>query len=178
MDNVSIIKGAIRSIPDFPTKGILFRDITTLIKDPGAFRLSCDMMVDGAGGFPAFDFLAGIESRGFIYGSVLSNMLRKGLVLVRKPGKLPARVLSMGYELEYGRDTIEIHEDAIIKGNKYLVVDDLLATGGTAEATSKLIESGGGIVAGCLFLVELSELGGRKMLNNRKVVSIVQFEGK
>ena len=178
MDNIQKIKKAIRSIPDFPAPGILFRDVTTLVKDPDAFGLSCEMMFQEAEKFDSVDFFAGIESRGFIFGSILSNMMHKGLVLVRKPGKLPAKVLSMGYELEYGMDTIEIHQDAIEKGKRYLIVDDLLATGGTAEATCKLVESGGGYVEGCLFLVELPELEGRKKLNRRKVVSIIQFEGE
>ena len=172
------IKNAIRSIPDFPAPGILFRDVTTLVKDADAFHESCELMGKAVSEFSRTDYLAGIESRGFVFGSVLANNEGKGLVLVRKPGKLPAKVLSVEYELEYGKDTVEIHADAIIDGSNYLVVDDLLATGGTAEATCRLIEMGGGIVVGCLFLVELPDLKGREKLKNRKVVSIIQFEGE
>lgn len=178
MEKLQKIINKIRTIPDFPAPGILFRDVTTLVKDATAFRDSCELMRQEAIRFNSVNYIAGIESRGFIFGSVLSQNLCKGLVLVRKPGKLPSRVLSMEYELEYGKDTVEIHADAIENGANYLVVDDLLATGGTAEATCRLIESGGGVVAACLFLIELSDLGGRQKLKNRKVVSVIQFEGK
>ncbi|MFC2080658.1 adenine phosphoribosyltransferase [Bacteroidota bacterium] len=178
MKNLSIIKDSIRSIPDFPSAGIMFRDVTTLMKDSLAYKTSCYCMEKSAREFPEFDFLAGIESRGFVFGSVIAEKMNKGLVLVRKPGKLPAEVLSMDYELEYGKDTVEVHVDAIKPGNRYLVVDDLLATGGTADASCRLIEKGGGIIVGCLFLVELPDLGGRKKLMHRKVESIVQFEGE
>jgi adenine phosphoribosyltransferase len=124
-----------------------------------------------------FDYVAGIEARGFIFGSVLASNTGKGFVLVRKPGKLPADLISVEYELEYGKDRVEVHADAILADLKYLLVDDLLATGGTAEAACSLIEQGGGIVVGCLFLVELPDLGGRNRLKQRKVISIVEFEG-
>ena len=176
MKNYTLIKESIRAVPDFPSPGILFRDVTTLMKDSEAYRVSCECMELSAKDFEVFDYVVGIESRGFIFGSVLADKLVKGFVPVRKPGKLPARVLSMEYELEYGRDAIEVHVDAIEKGASYLIVDDLLATGGTAEASCKLIEKGGGVVVGCLFLIELPDLGGRQKLMNRKVVSIVQFE--
>ena len=176
MDKLTVIKEAIRTIPDFPAPGIMFRDVTTLVKDGEAFGFSCELMLEAVKHFGFVDCFAGIESRGFIYSSVLANNLGKGMVLVRKPGKLPARVLSVDYELEYGRDTLEIHADAIIEGKTYVVVDDLLATGGTAEATCRLIESGGGEIAGCLFLVELPDLKGREKLKKRKVVSIIEFE--
>jgi len=179
MDNkYKKLKSTIRSIPDFPAPGILFRDVTTLVKNAEAFRESCELLGKAVSEFSNTDYLAGIESRGFVFGSVLANNEGKGLVLVRKPGKLPAKVLSIEYELEYGKDSIEIHADAIHEGSSYLVIDDLLATGGTAEATCRLIERGGGIVAGCLFLVELPDLKGREKLKNRKVVSILQFEGE
>ena len=178
MDKCKQIKDSIRTIPDFPEKGILFRDVTTLMKDRKAFGLSCDCLLAAAKDLFPFDMIAGIESRGFIFGSILANKTDKGFVLVRKPGKLPARVLSVDYELEYGTDTVEVHVDAVEKDLVYLVVDDLLATGGTAEATCRLIEKGGGIVAGCLFLVELPDLGGRQKLHKSRVVSIVQFEGE
>jgi len=177
-DKLKMIKSAIRSIPDFPAPGILFRDVTTLVKDAEAFRESCELLGNAVSAFSKPEYIAGIESRGFVFGSVLAIKEGKGLVLVRKPGKLPAKVLSVEYELEYGSDTVEIHEDAILEGCSYLVVDDLLATGGTAEATCRIIELGGGVVAGCLFLVELSDLKGREKLRDRKVVSIIQFEGE
>lgn len=178
MKNYTLIKKSIRTVPDFPAPGIMFRDVTTLMKDREAYRVSCKCMELSAKNFKTFDYVAGIESRGFIFGSVLADKLVKGFVPVRKPGKLPARVLSIDYELEYGRDTVEVHADAIDEGAGYLVVDDLLATGGTAEATCRLIEKGGGLVVGCLFLVELTDLGGRQKLMSRKVVSVVQFEGE
>ena len=179
MENIGeIIKGSIRTIPDYPKAGILFRDVTTLLKNPEAFRLACEELKSNIGKFSDFDFVAGIEARGFIFGSVLAYALGKGFVPVRKPGKLPAEIASLDYELEYGRDTVEVHVDAIIKGAGYLVVDDLLATGGTANASCKLIENSGGAVAGCLFVVELPDLNGRETLKNRKVYSILQFEGE
>ena len=178
MNEYSLIKKSIRKIPDFPVTGVMFRDVTTLMKDKEAFRASCNNLELSAKDFPDFEYIAGIESRGFVFGSVLAYRMERGFVLVRKPGKLPAEVLSMEYELEYGIDSIEIHVDALEKGASYLVVDDLLATGGTAEAACKLIESGGGIVVGCLFLVELPDLRGRQKLRNRKVVSIIEFEGE
>jgi adenine phosphoribosyltransferase len=178
MDKCKQLKDSIRTIPDFPVRGIMFRDVTTLMKDKKAFGLSCECLLAAVKDMLPFDLIAGIESRGFIYGSILANKTNTGFVPVRKPGKLPARVLSVDYELEYGTDSVEVHIDAIEKGIKYLVVDDLLATGGTAEATCKLIEKGGGTVVGCLFLVELPDLGGRQKLDQRKVVSIIEFEGE
>jgi adenine phosphoribosyltransferase len=180
MENVGlgVIRDSIRTIPDYPKKGILFRDITTLLKDDVAYRMACDFIRSYAEEFPVFDFVAGIESRGFIFGSVLADRLEKGFIPIRKPGKLPAEVNSVDYELEYGRDTVEVHVDAIVKGKAYLVIDDLLATGGTANASCELIEKCGGIVSGCLFVVELPDLMGRNKLKNRIVSSIVQFEGE
>jgi adenine phosphoribosyltransferase len=177
-NGVEIIKDSIRTIPDYPKKGILFRDITTLLKDDLAFRTTNEYLVSNSREFPSFDFVAGIESRGFIFGAVLANMLGKGFIPIRKPGKLPSAVSSVDYELEYGKDTVEVHVDAIVKGSGYLVIDDLLATGGTANASCELIEKCGGIISGCLFVVELTDLGGRKKLKNRIVSSIVQFEGE
>ena len=172
------IKNSIRTIPDFPAEGILFRDVTTLMKDQESFRLSIEQMLHATRQFAAFEYVAGIEARGFIFGSIIANKLNAGFVPVRKPGKLPAEVLYLEYELEYGKDAVEVHVDAILKGKKYLVVDDLLATGGTSEAACRLIEKGGGIVVGCLFLVELTDLKGREKLKNRNVESIVEFEGE
>jgi adenine phosphoribosyltransferase len=178
-DNTSaIIKDSIRTIPDYPKAGILFRDVTTLLKSPDAFGLACERLKSKSSGFPNFDFVAGIEARGFIFGSVLAYALGKGFVPIRKPGKLPAEIASVDYELEYGRDTVEVHVDAIINGAGYLVVDDLLATGGTANASCSLIENSGGIVAGCMFVVELPDLNGRSVLKDRMVYSILQFEGE
>jgi len=178
MESIEKIKKSIRTIPDFPAKGIMFRDVTTLMKDKDVFKASCEYMKLAFSEYKYFNYIAGIEARGFIFGSVLANISGKGFIPVRKPGKLPASVLSIDYELEYGTDKVEVHKDAIVKNEIYLVIDDLLATGGTAEATCKLIEKGGGIIAGCLFLVELPELGGRKKLIDRKVISIIQFEGE
>ena len=177
-DRIGIIKDSIRTIPDYPKKGILFRDITTLLKDEVAFRTASEYLVLHSRGFSAFDFVAGIESRGFIFGSVLANLLGKGFIPIRKPGKLPAEVESVDYELEYGTDKVEVHVDAIMDGAEYLLVDDLLATGGTASASCQLIEKCGGVVSGCLFVVELTDLGGRESLKDRVVSSIVQFEGE
>lgn len=173
-----LIKKSIRTIPDYPRAGILFRDITTLLKNPSAFSMACELLKSKSVKFPDFDFVAGIEARGFVFGSVLAHSLGKGFVLIRKPGKLPAKIASVDYELEYGKDTVEVHVDAIIRGAGYLVVDDLLATGGTANASCTLIENSGGSIAGCMFVVELPDLNGRKILKDRMVYSILQFEGE
>jgi adenine phosphoribosyltransferase len=173
-----IIKNAIRTIPGFPAPGILFRDVTTLMKDKKAFRTAIECLVLESRKFRKFDYVAGIEARGFIFGSMLADRTGTGFVPIRKPGKLPSEVLSMEYELEYGKDKVEVHVDAIQKGSGYLVVDDLLATGGTSEAACRLIEKGEGMVVGCLFLIELPELRGRNKLASREVISIVEFEGE
>lgn len=175
------IKSMIRTIPDYPKKNIMFRDITTLLKDPLGFRL----MVDGltqryvTDDFN-FDIIVGIESRGFIIGGALSYTLGKGFVPIRKKGKLPGECISQEYALEYGTDTIEIHTDAIIEGAKVLLVDDLLATGGTALASAKLIESLGGEVEEMAFVVSLPDVGGAEKLlsNNYRVFALSEFEGK
>jgi len=177
MKNCNQIKKSIRTIPDFPVSGIQFRDITTLMKDGDAFRDACEcMVVEARKQFP-FDFIAGIEARGFVFGAVLAEKLNVGFIPVRKPGKLPAEVIAVEYELEYGKDKVEVHKDAVRDGAVYVLVDDLLATGGTAEAACRLIEKGGGKVAACVFLIELPGLGGKEKLKNRKVISIIQFEG-
>lgn len=178
MRNHKSLKDAIRSIPDFPVEGIMFRDVTTLMKNAGTFSDSCEKMVEASNGLGPFEFVAGIEARGFIYGSVIAQRCGAGLVLIRKPGKLPAEKVSQEYALEYGIDRIEMHRDSVMEGAGYLVVDDLLATGGTAEATCRLIESEGGVVVGCVFLVELPDLGGRERLGKRRVVSLIEFEGE
>ena len=174
------IKSKIRTIPDYPKKGIMFRDITTLIKDPLGFRLIIDSFtqryIEMAN---QFDVIVGIESRGFIIGGALSYTLGLGFVPIRKKGKLPAEKISHEYALEYGTDTIEIHKDAIGKGTRVLLVDDLLATGGTALASAELIEKLGGTVAEMAFIVSLPDVGGHKRLTQKghKVFALTEFEG-
>ena len=174
------IKSKIRTIPDHPKKGIMFRDITTLIKDPVGFRLVIDTLTQRyITGEVDFDVIVGIEARGFIIGGALSYTLGKGFVPIRKLGKLPGDVERHEYELEYGTDTVEIHKDAVEKGVKVLVVDDLLATGGTALAAAALIEKLGGVVAEMAFIVNLPDVGGEKKLKDRKykVYCLTEFEG-
>lgn len=174
------IKSKIRTIPDHPKKGIMFRDITTLIKDPVGFRLVIDNFTQRyIKGDINFDIIVGIEARGFIIGGALSYTLGKGFVPVRKVGKLPAEVVRHEYQLEYGTDTVEIHKDAIAKGVKVLLVDDLLATGGTALAAATLIEKLGGVVAEMAFIVNLPDVGGEKKLKEKgyKVYCLTEFEG-
>jgi len=177
MKNCKHLKKSVRTIPDFPVSGIQFRDISTLMKDGAAFREACKCMVVETEKMFPFDYVVGIEARGFVFGAVLAEKLNVGFIPVRKPGKLPAEVISVEYELEYGKDRVEVHKDAIRDGAVYILVDDLLATGGTAEAACQLIEKGGGRVAACLFLIELPSLGGREKLRGREVVSIIEFEG-
>ncbi len=174
------IKSRIRTIENHPKKGIMFRDITTLIKDPVGFRLVIDNLTQRyIKGDINFDLIAGIEARGFIIGGALSYTLGKGFIPIRKLGKLPAEVVRHQYELEYGTDTVEVHKDAIIKGSKILLVDDLLATGGTALATAALIEKLGGTVAEMAFIVNLPDVGGYKKLRNKgyNVFFLTEFEG-
>lgn len=174
------IKSRIRTIPDHPKKGIMFRDITTLIKDPVGFRLVVDNFTQRyITGDIEFDQIVGIEARGFIIGGALSYTLGKGFVPVRKVGKLPGEVVRHEYELEYGTDTIEIHKDALDKGAKVLLVDDLLATGGTAQAAASLIEKLGGSVAEMAFIVNLPDVGGEKKLVDKgyNVFCLTEFEG-
>jgi adenine phosphoribosyltransferase len=174
------IKSRIRTIPDHPKKGIMFRDITTLIKDPVGFRIVIDSFTQRyvKGDIP-FDIIVGIESRGFIIGGALSYTLGKGFVPVRKAGKLPAETISHEYQLEYGTDTIEIHRDAIEKGMKVLLIDDLLATGGTALAAAALIEKLGGVISEMAFIVDLPDVGGSKKLREKgyRVFALTGFEG-
>ena len=157
------IRSLIRDVPDFPRPGILFRDVTTVLRDPMAWRATVDQMCDAVDAWD-FDVVVGVESRGFILGSAMAYQLGVGFVPVRKPGKLPAAVHAVDYQLEYGLDSLEIHQDALDPGHRVLVVDDLLATGGTAAATIALVESAGGTVAGTCVLVELVDLGGRALL--------------
>ena len=174
------IKSKIRTIPDYPKKGIMFRDITTLIKDPVGFRLVIDNMSQRyIKGNIKFDIIVGIESRGFIIGGALAYALGKGFIPIRKKGKLPGKTIKHEYALEYGTDTIEIHKDALKKGTKVLLVDDLLATGGTALASAALIEKLGGIVTEMAFIVDLPEVGGAKKLKSKgyKIFALTEFEG-
>jgi adenine phosphoribosyltransferase len=175
------IKSRIRTIPDHPKKGIMFRDITTLIKDPVGFRLVIDNLTQRyIQGDIDFDIIVGIEARGFIIGGALSYTLGKGFVPIRKVGKLPAEVVRHEYQLEYGTDTVEMHKDAIQKGTKVLLVDDLLATGGTALAAAALVEKLGGKVSEMAFIVNLPDVGGHKKLADRnyKVFCLTDFEGE
>ena len=174
------IKSRIRTIPDHPKKGIMFRDITTLIKDPVGFRLVIDSFTQRyLKGDINFELIVGIEARGFIIGGALSYTLGKGFVPIRKLGKLPAAVERHEYELEYGTDTVEVHKDAIETGNRVLLVDDLLATGGTALAAAALIEKLGGIVTEMTFIVNLPDVGGYKRLRDKgyNVFYLTEFEG-
>ncbi len=175
------IKSRIRTIENYPKKGIMFRDITTLIKDPVGFRLVIDSFTQRyIRGDIDFDIIVGIESRGFIIGGALSYTLGKGFVPIRKEGKLPAEKISQEYELEYGTDRIEMHIDAIQKGARVLLVDDLLATGGTALAAAQLIEKAGGEISEMVFIVSLPDVGGHKRLlsANYRVFSLTEFEGE
>ena len=173
--DIDIIKNAIRDIPDFPQKGIIFKDITTLLKDPDLFKKSIDLLDDLIRD-RSFDAIVAIESRGFIFGAVLAYKMDLSFVPVRKPGKLPAKVLSEEYSLEYGTDKVEMHADAIKSGSRVLMVDDLLATGGTAKATCRLIERSGAKVEAVLFLVELKFLNGRDLLKDYDVRSLISYD--
>ncbi len=167
----------VRTIPDFPVKGILFRDITTLVRDGEAFQEAIDSMVERYIDTD-IEAVVAIEARGWIFGAPLAYELGAGFVPIRKPSKLPADKLSLSYSLEYGTNTLEIHRDAISGGTKVLVVDDLLATGGSAKAAVQLVEKLGGQVVGLAFLVELVDLHGRDKLKGYDVFSLIQFEGE
>jgi adenine phosphoribosyltransferase len=173
--DVGDLKVKIRDIKDFPTEGILFKDITTLLKDGPAWASVIEHLA-AKHRQSNVDVVVGIESRGFIFGGVLAQQLGAGFVPVRKKGKLPFRVIEEEYALEYGRDVLAIHEDAIRKGQKVLAVDDLLATGGTMAATLRLIERLGGAVVGCEFLIELTFLKGRERLKGYRVESLIQYD--
>ncbi len=172
------IKHFIRTIPDYPKSGILFRDITTLLSDPEGFRGAVDALVKLHTG-AKFDKVAGIEARGFILGGAMADRLGCGFIPIRKKGKLPWKTIGQQYALEYGVDIIEIHEDAIKPGERILIVDDLIATGGTAEAAAKLITRTGGLVAGAAFLVDLPDLGGMDLLRSHgiRTHALLAFEG-
>lgn len=168
------LKKYIRTIPDFPKKGILFRDITTLLKEPNVFKEVIDQLVNHYKNME-IDKIASVEARGYIFGGALAYLLGCGFVPVRKPGKLPAKTTSLDYALEYGTNTIEMHTDAITQGEKVLVFDDLLATGGTVQATCKLVESLGGTVVGCAFLISLTELKGIEKIQKYDVFSLIEY---
>lgn len=168
------LKKYIREVPDFPKKGILYYDITTLLQDPLALRMTVDQFVWLFSG-QHVDKVVGIESRGFMFGSIVAYNLNAGFVPIRKPGKLPAATVCKEYELEYGSDKIEIHQDAIEKGERVLIVDDLLATGGTAAAAAELVEIVGGTVAGFGFVVELTFLEARDRLASYSIESLIRY---
>jgi adenine phosphoribosyltransferase len=172
------IKSKIRTVKNYPIDGVMFRDITTLFKDPDGLHDAIDLLVERYKDMK-IDKIAAIEARGFLIGAPLAYLLNVGLILIRKPGKLPAKTIDQEYELEYGLDRIEIHDDAIEKGEKILVVDDLIATGGTVEAAVKLVEKMQGEIVECCFIIDLPDIGGRARLENMKqnVFSLCEFEG-
>jgi len=173
------IKSKIRTIENYPIKGVMFRDITTLLKDPAGLRDSVNILVDRYKDLK-IDKIVAIESRGFIVGAPLAYLLNVGLILIRKPGKLPAETIDQEYKLEYGTDRIEVHVDAIEKSEKVLIVDDLIATGGTAEAAVRLVQKMKGDVVECCFIIDLPDIGGRERLENmgQKVFTLCEFEGE
>ena len=173
------IKSKIRTIENYPIKGVMFRDITTLLKDPEGLRESINQLVDRYKDLN-IDKIVAIESRGFIIGAPLAYLLNVGLVLIRKPGKLPAETIDQDYKLEYGTDRIEVHVDAIEKGEKVLIVDDLIATGGTAEATVRLVQKMKADIVECCFIIDLPDIGGRDRLENmgQKVFTLCEFDGE
>ncbi|MDD5130727.1 MAG: adenine phosphoribosyltransferase [Candidatus Omnitrophica bacterium] len=175
--NNALLEKSIRNIPDFPKKGILFRDVTTLIKNKEAFKKSVDLL---AKKFKTkkFDKVVGVEARGFIFGAAVAYKIGAGFVPVRKKGKLPFKAISTTYQLEYGTDTLEIHQDAISSGDKILIIDDLLATGGTVKAVIELIQKLGGKVGGIGFVVELTDLKGKDKFKEYPVYSLVKFQGE
>ena len=173
------IKSHIRTIENYPIKGVMFRDITTLLNNSEGFRAAIDEFVNRYKDIK-IDKIVAIESRGFIIAAPLAYLLNVGLVLIRKPGKLPSKTIDQNYELEYGTDRIEVHMDAINKGDKVLIVDDLIATGGTAEATVKLVKKMRGEIIECCFVIDLPDIGGRARLENigQKVFALCEFEGE
>lgn len=171
------VEDYITSIPDFPKEGIIFRDVTSVLESEEGFALSIDEMNKLLEGVD-YNLIAGAESRGFIFGAPLAYMNKKGFIPVRKKGKLPRETVEMSYDLEYGSATIEIHKDSIKPGDKVVLVDDLIATGGTIDAAVKLIEQLGGEVVKIIFLIELVDLKGREVLKKYDVASVVQFEGE
>ena len=172
------VQDYIRTIPNFPHAGIMFRDVTTLFSDPRGFRIAIDQLLHPYAGMD-IDKVVGLEARGFILGGAIAHQLGKGFVPIRKKGKLPGKTIEQAYTLEYGEAVMEVHDDALQAGEKVLMVDDLLATGGTAEAGIKLIERMGAVVAGCAFVIDLPDLGGRKKLETMgmDVHALCAFDG-
>jgi adenine phosphoribosyltransferase len=168
------LKQQIRNVPDFPKPGIMFYDITTLLRDPQGFKATTDSLATPYMD-KGIDLVIGIESRGFILGAAVAERIGAGLVPIRKPGKLPSKVLKESYDLEYGKDALEIHADAIEKGQRVLIVDDVLATGGTAAAATKLVKKLGGELHGLVFLIELAFLDGKSKLPGENVYSVLQY---
>ena len=168
------LKQHIRHVPDFPKAGILFYDITTLLRDPQGFKITIDMLATPYQQ-QAIDTVIGIESRGFILGAAVAERIGAGFVPIRKPGKLPAKALKETYDLEYGKDALEIHEDAVQRGQRVLIVDDVLATGGTASAAAKMVRTLGGELHGLAFLIELLGLNGKAKLQGERVFSVLQY---
>ncbi|ADN75389.1 adenine phosphoribosyltransferase [Ferrimonas balearica DSM 9799] len=177
--SLALIKDSIKAIPDYPKPGILFRDVTSLLEDAEAFRLCIDVLAEHYQD-KGFTKVVGTEARGFLFGAPLAHQLGLGFVPVRKPGKLPRETIAESYELEYGQDTLEIHTDAIVEGDKVLVIDDLLATGGTIDATVKLIRRLGGEATDAAFVINLPDLGGEARLKalGLNVLTLCEFEGE
>ena len=171
------LKNAIRSIPDFPIKGIIFRDITTLMQNPEALREACNQFYNRYKD-EKIDKVVGIDARGFVFGAVLAYLLDVGFIPVRKKGKLPFEAISEKYSLEYGNAEIEIHKDAITKGERVVIIDDLIATGGTVSAAIKLVEALGGEIVECAFVVELTDLKGREIIKDKNIFTLVEFDGE
>ncbi|CAM4024446.1 adenine phosphoribosyltransferase [Vibrio neonatus] len=178
IEKQALVKASIKSITDYPKPGILFRDVTSLMEDAAAYKATIEMFIERYQGM-GFTKIVGTEARGFLFGAPLALELGIGFVPVRKPGKLPRETISQSYELEYGTDVLEIHTDAIVEGDKVLVVDDLLATGGTIEATTKLIRQLGGVVEHAAFVINLPEIGGDKRIEKMgiEVFSLCEFDG-
>ena len=176
-DDIAKIRGAIRDIPDFPKPGIIFKDITPLLSNGSLFGRTIDLIADRYRG-QTIDTVLGIESRGFIFGSALAYKLGAGFSVVRKPGKLPYETHSASYDLEYGKDTLEIHIDAVAPNSRVVIADDLIATGGTAAATAELVSRLGATVVECAFVIELSFLNGREKLKPHKVFSVLQYDSE
>lgn len=172
--NLDTLDGCIRDIPDFPKPGVVFKDITPLLSDSAHFRFAVACLAERITELQP-DALVGVESRGFIFASALAHEMQLPLELVRKPGKLPHQTVSVTYQLEYGEETLEAHDDAFTPGRRYVVIDDLLATGGTAAAACQLIEAQGGVIACCAFVIELAFLGGRDRLPKAPVISLLNY---
>ena len=171
------IKTKVRSIPDWPIKGVIFRDITTLLEDPKVFKAICSIFYDRYVN-EKVDKVVGIDARGFLFGAVLAYELGIGFIPIRKKGKLPYKTISESYTLEYGEETIEIHEDAIARGDRIVIIDDLMATGGTIAASAALVEKLGGEILECAFVIELPDLKGREKMGDRNCFAIIEFEGE